>query len=231
VTSKLLKLVLCLGLWACLPANAEQVSVDVVGRSLNYNNAVLDGLKQAIAQVSGITLDAQTLASVSESLADTHKNGQQTEYSHLEQDVQSAIASQINGYVSGYRILSSNKDADGLYQVEMTVDIEKYKSPGAQNNRYGLAVVGLTASPGQCYGNKLSAGTIQQEATKALVSAFTKTRKFAVLDRDDKAVYDLEKALIQDESVAAEERVKLGRVKGTDYIVTAQIKRLQFGRM
>ena len=224
MTSKFLKIILFCGAMFAASAQAEEVSVSVVGRGVNHNNAVLDGLQQAVAQVSGITIDVQSLSGLEEDSVDIRKDGEETGYSKLSQATQSAIASRINGYISSYNVLSSQKNEDGLYEAEMTVTIEKYTSPGAQNNRYGLAVVGITSGGGKCFGGGLSAATVNDEATKALVSAFTATRKFSVLDRDEQLAYDLEKALIAGEDTAAHEQVKLGSVKGTDYIVTGKVK-------
>lgn len=224
MTSKFLKIILFCGAMFAASAQAEEVSVSVVGRGVNHNNAVLDGLQQAVAQVSGITIDVQSLSGLEEDSVDIRKDGEETGYSKLSQATQSAIASRINGYISSYNVLSSQKNEDGLYEAEMTVTIERYTSPGAQNNRYGLAVVGITSGGGKCFGGGLSAATVNDEATKALVSAFTATRKFSVLDRDEQLAYDLEKALIAGEDTAAHEQVKLGSVKGTDYIVTGKVK-------
>ena len=223
--SKTIKIFLIIGLIFALPLRAEEVSVNVSGRGMGYNDAVLDGLKQAIAQVSGISIDAKSLHGIQESVVDVREDGVQKGYSKLSQATQSDIASRINGYISSYNVISSEKDEDGLYVVEMAVTIEKYSAPGAKNdNRYGLAVAGITSKTGKCFGGALSAATLREEAASALVSAFTATRKFSVLDRDAQTAYDLEKALIQSEDASAREVVKLGNVKGTDYILTGQVK-------
>ena len=179
---KLTKFVIALFIFATTQVRAEEVSVNVTGRGMSYNSAVLDGLKQAIAQVTGITIDAQALYGIEESIQDVHKDGIQTGYSKLSQSSQSGVASHVNGYISGYNVLSSSKE-DNLYVVDMNVDIEKYTAPGFSNNRYKLAVVGITSNKGKSFNGYLSASAIQDEATQKLVSAFTATRKFSVLDK------------------------------------------------
>ena len=228
--SKMLGVILFLGLFFSFPLRAEDVSVRVSGRGVAYNSAVLDGLKQALSQVSGIAIDVQSLHSVQESIVNVSKDDEQSGYLQLSKESQSDIASRVNGYISGYNILSSTKTGDGLYKVEMLVTIKKYKAPGVNEKRYGLAVVGITAGRGKCFGGALSASDIQSAATNALVSAFTATRKFSVLDRDEQMAYDLEKSLIRSEDAAVQETIKLGNVKGTDYIVTGQVKEVNISQ-
>lgn len=223
--SRFIKAVVVLSLALGLSAKAEEVAVNVMGRGMSHSSAVLDGLKQAVAQVSGITIDVQSLYGIEESIVDVKKNDAQLGYSQLSQAAQSEIASRINGYISGYNILSSDKGEDNLYAVDMIVNIERYTSPGASNsNRYGLAVVGVRSEAGRCFGNTISESTIHEEATKALISAFTATRKFSVLDREEQEAYDLEKALIDSQESSAYEQIKLKNVKGTDYVLTGKVK-------
>lgn len=224
MTSKLIKIILIIGMFLAAPAYAEEVAVNVSGRGATYTTAVLDGLQQAVAQVAGIKVDVHSLYGIQESIEDVSKEGQQTGYSKLTQAMQSDIAAHIKGYISGYNVLSSEKNEEGLYIVEMTVNIEKYTAPGSNDQRRSLAVVGFGANGGKCFGGGLSSSSIKQEATNALVSAFTNTRKFSVLDRDEQLAYDLEKALIGSGDAPIQELAKLGNVKGSDYIITGKVK-------
>lgn len=205
-------------------AKAEVISVNVVGRGTDHNIAVLDGLKQAVAQVTGMVIDVKSLNSISEGIVDVVGSDGNSNYSKLSQSAQSDIASRINGYISSYNILSSEKNEDNLYVVDMVVDIEKYTSPGAENNRYKLAIVGVSSNGGMCFGNRLSASFVNDGITDALVSSFTATRKFSVLDRNENLAYDLEKQLIESDDALISEQVKLRNVVGADYIITGNVK-------
>lgn len=222
--SKLVSFLAVIGLCYAAPAIAEEMTVTVTGRGASYNTAVLDGLQQAVAQVTGITVDVNNLYALKESIADTIQDGVQTGHSKLSQEAQSAIISKINGYISGYNILSSQKNEEGLYLVEMTADIEKYNAPGTTKNRYGLAIVGVTAQCGKCFGAQLCPRNMDDEMTQALVAAFTATRKFSVLDRDEQTAYEIEKAFIKSSDSAAREVSKLGNVKGADFILTGKVR-------
>ena len=132
----------------------------------------------------------------------------------------------MKGTVSEYSVLSSDKDEDGQYRVNLEVKIEKYLAPGYDGLRKRIAVMGIDSNPGVCFSKSLSSDLINSTAIHALNSAFTDTRKFSVLDRKEKDVYLLEKELLQSEDVPTIEMSKLGNVKGTDYIFTATIKDL-----
>ena len=164
--------------------------------------------------------------SLSSIVAEQTDNDETKSKQHFSKETQSGILTQINGYISGYQVVSSIKDDDGTYQVDMVVEIEKYEVPGQDNNRRGIAVLGFKAEKSSCMGANLAADRQIEGITDALVNAFTATRKFSVLDRDNEDVYALEKSLVLSEDAKRSEIAKLGQVKGTDYIVTGTIKSL-----
>lgn len=210
-------------LWT-IQAEAKIVSVEVTGYGASHKTAVIEGLKEAIAQVSGISINAVDTVSLSSLIAEQSDNDNTKSQQHFSKETQSGILTQINGYISGYQVINSAKGDDGAYQVGMIVDIEKYEVPGQNNNRRGIAVLGFKAEKSSCMGTALTATRQIEGITDALVNAFTATRKFSVLDRDNEDVYALEKSLVLSEDAKHSEVAKLGQVKGTDYIVTGTIK-------
>ena len=209
-----------------IQAEAKIVSVEVTGYGANHKLAVIEGLKEAIAQVSGISVNAVDTTSLSSIVAEQTNDDKTSSKQHFSKETQSGILTQVNGYVSGYQVVSSIKDDDGTYQVEMIVEIEKYEVPGQDNNRRGIAVLGFKAEKAFCMGTSLTADKQIESVTDALVNALTATRKFSVLDRDNEDVYNLEKSLVLSEDAKRSEIAKLGNVKGTDYIVTGTVKSL-----
>lgn len=207
-------------------AHAKVVSVDVTGYGLSYKLAVIEGLKEAIAQVSGINISSVDTTALSSIVSEESDNDETQTKQSFSKETQSGIVTQINGYVSGYQVISQDKDDDGTFEVQMVVDIEKYEVPGIENNRRGVAVLGFKANDVACLGSNLSADVQIEGITDALVNAFTATRKFSVLDRDNEDVYNLEKSLVLSVDAQRSEVAKLGQVKGTDYIVTGTVKSL-----
>ena len=197
-----------------IQAEAKIVSVEVTGYGANHKLAVIEGLKEAIAQVSGISVNAVDTMSLSSIVAEQTNDDKTSSKQHFSKETQSGILTQVNGYVSGYQVVSSIKDDDGTYQVEMIVEIEKYEVPGQDNNRRGIAVLGFKAEKAFCMGTSLTADKQIESVTDALVNALTATRKFSVLDRDNEDVYNLEKSLVLSEDAKRSEIAKLGNVKG-----------------
>ena len=173
-------------------ASAKVVSVEVTGYGATRKLAVVDGLKEAIAQVSGISINAIDSSSLSSFVAELSSNEDQDEKQLFTKETQSDIMTHINGYVSSYQILFTDREDDGTYKVDMTVDIEKYEVPGPENNRRGVAVIGFKAEKASCFGKPLDADKQIEGITDALVNAFTATRKFSVLDRNNDEAYALE---------------------------------------
>lgn len=205
---------------------AKIVKVNVTGYGVSHKLAVVDGLKNAISQVSGITVnsdeDVKLSSLVEEDTADDNSSSKQ----HFSEASQSDISTKINGFVSSYQVLSSHKNGSGNYETNLVVEIEKYEIPGMDNNRRGIAVLGFKANNAQCFGKQLQSSQQTDEVTLDLVNALTATRKFSVLDRDNEDVYLMEKSLIQSDDAKSSEAAKLSQVKGTDYILTGTVKNL-----
>lgn len=224
VISKFLKIFIVLSFVGAIAVHAAIIPAEVTGHGIDRDGAIKDGIKQAVAQVTGITLEAEDLSGIEEASEDVQKDDKVSGYSKLSQNSQSKVFSKTQGYIDGYKILSEEKDKDNIYVLKMVVDVEKYVAPGAYNNRYSLAVIGMRAAGGRCYGDSLSETAVRDEATRALVSSFLATRRFSVLDRDEQEAYDFEKAIIDSTDTSMHEQTKLGKVKGTDYVVTGRVK-------
>ncbi len=218
---KILLLIVCL-----LPIKgySDIYNVTVTGNGITYNQAISDGLEQAIGQVTGMQITSETLSNYLSQSMSSSINGNETEEDSHKQLLKSNVQTKINGFVSGYKVLSKTKDEDGFFEVELSVDIEKYNAPGPENNRRKIAVSGVTATPGICFRQQLSAQQLSSELTKAFTSAFTNTRRFSILDRSEQDVYNAEKKLIQSSDTAITEKAKLGNVLGADYILTGKVK-------
>lgn len=208
-------------------ASAKEVTVNVEGYGITYKTAVTEGLKEAISQVYGVTIDSTEVMALSSSISETTGSDNTKEHQSFSKETQSNFFEKTKGYISGYQVLNSSKSDDGTYIVNMTVNIEKYVAPGGNNNRRAIAVLGFKASPAKCFGNALGTEKQVDAITNSLVSGLTATRKFSVLDRDNEDVYALEKELIAGEDAKRSELSKLGMVRGSDYIVTGTIKHLE----
>ena len=206
--------------------SAKTIQLNVSGRGENYKLAVADGLKEAIAQALGVTINANEVISLSSSVKEQSENNDILSKQEFSKQTHNDIFAKMNGVISSYQVISDNKSDDGTYIVDMVVDIEKYDVPGIENNRRGIAVLAFKADNATCMGQKINQAKQIEEITNNLVNSLTATRKFAVLDRDNEDVYNLEKELLQSNDVKLSERAKLAQVKGSDYILTGSIKSL-----
>lgn len=209
-----------------IPTNAEIINVETNGYGSTQKLAIAEGLKEAISQVYGISMESSDFVSLASRSAEVTKNDQTSNLEAFDKRSQSNIYSHVKGYISKYSIISSELDEEGAYKVTLNVTIDKYTAPGQSNNRRGIAVLGFKAKDSQIFNGRLSATEQVSSVTDALVASFTSTRKFSVLDRDNDDVYQLEKTLIASDDVDAKELQKFGNVKGTDYIVTGSIKNI-----
>lgn len=219
------RLVLSGALLCALPALADTVTVNSQGVGHTRELARAEALKDAIMQVSGVSVDSETLQHlVSDQIAVGDK-----EQSMLRSQQEQHLQEKIRGVVSGFRVVDESKNPDGTINMTLEVDIEKYDVPGVDSNRRSISVQGFeVVKTGVCLGKKLSQDEMINAVTDAVQRALVTTRKFAILDRHGNA-YDLEKQFIKDEDVKLSEQAKLGLNRGSDYIVSGKIRHMSIG--
>lgn len=223
MSSKLLSsLVLTSAFFCSLPSIAETITVSSQGTALTRQMARAEAIKDAIMQVSGVTLDAETLQYLA---SDQYSDGQKEETAIRTQQ-QQQLKEKIRGTVSSFRILDESKNSDGTITLRLEVAIEKYTPPGIESKRRSISVQGFDAGNGICFGKKISEEDQIRAITEAVQTAFVTSRKFAILDRHSDA-YKLEKDFINSGDTKASEQAKLGLNKGADYVVTGNVRYLK----
>lgn len=213
------------GTLCALPAWASTITVESVGNGATREAARAEALKEAIMQVSGVTLDSETLQKIS-SVQQMTDADQRTGITATQDQT---VRERIKGSVTGFRVLDEGRNPDGTVSMRLSVSIEKYDIPGVENRRRSIAVDGFSADkPGRCFGRPISESDMVRSVTGALQTAFVSSRKFAVLDRHSSAYGD-EKAFIENGGTRIEEKAKLGLTRGADYIVTGTVKNVSVG--
>ena len=220
MSSKLLSCIASGLLLLALPGFAETVTVSSQGTGHTREVARVEALKDAIMQVSGVSVDAETI----QHLVSDQITVNDEEQSKLRSQQEQHLNEKIRGVVSGFRVLDESKDSNGLVRMTLEVDIEKYDMPGVDSNRRSISVQGFEAmKPGTCFNQKVPQGELVKIMTDAVQRALVTTRKFAILDRHGSA-YNLEKEFIQNGDVKLTEQAKLSLNKGSDYIVSGKIR-------
>ena len=218
-------LTLTSGILCAFPALATTYTVNSYGNGYSREMARTEALKDAIMQVTGVTVDAENLQHLLAS--ESSVNGKENVDIQAKQS--QVFKEQIRGVVTGFRIINESKQSDGTFVMNLEVDIEKYDIPGVDSNRRSITVQGFEVlKSGACFGKNISQNTMIQAVTDAVQRALVSTRKFAILDRHGKA-YDLEKGFIQGEDVKRSEQAKLGLNRGSDYIVSGKIRHISIG--
>ena len=95
--------------------NAEIYNVTVIGHGSTYNKAISDGLQQAIGQITGLSVTAETLSVFMKKTNSLNEKDKRDFKSSFQQQIQSNSSSQVSGFVSGYKVLSKTKDEDGFF--------------------------------------------------------------------------------------------------------------------
>ena len=109
-------------------ANAAQVTVTAQGSGSDYEEARTSVLRDAIMQVTGVTLDAKTMQQIS-SL--TQGDKEQT-YVYEESQFNEKVREILKGYIRSFSILNQTKTADGV-ELQAKVTVEKYEIAGQRS--------------------------------------------------------------------------------------------------
>lgn len=203
-------LLLFLGLAA--PAMAEPREVEVTGTGLTSQEAITQGLVQALEQVSGVSI-ASAQAARAEMSSSVQGDVQTTT---LVQQQQSATFKLTGGYVSSYRVLSVSGAAPVTVQLAVTVEL--YAPTGLGNaGRRRIAVAFFSTGASRA---NATVDQLHDRISASLVLA----RKFVVVDRSQDRVYEQEMALLRSNDVPLAERVRTGQVIGADYVVIGKLR-------
>jgi hypothetical protein len=207
-------------------SSIETVQVEVLGQGSSAQEATFEALAEAVRQVHGVEIVARRdVSSSSQELAFIDEDGSRSALT-LSADQSGRVRASSEGYISGYRILSTTDRNPGI-AVRLLVDLPVYRGPGMRTHetRRRLAVYPFEAdSDLRLLGEWISASDAAEQLTRAVVQSITQTRRFAVLVRErTEAILD-ERRLLADPSVSANEKARLGAALGSDYVVIGQIE-------
>lgn len=193
-------------------------TVNGVGEGLSREEAVDNALLEALGQINGVKIRRESISSVA-SIKSTDQSKSEFAYS-------SQIDKITKGKVDSYSILEVLDDGNGRYQATVQVTKTKvtkdYKVPGLPNNRRTLAVIPFDAELENFNVPKMNypVSLVTKDFTQELVSSVTKTRKFAVLDRESFKAYNFEKRLLNFANPSSsDELLRFGKVLGADYLL------------
>lgn len=190
-------------------ASAAPRDVEVTASGRTRQDAITQGLVQALEQVSGVAIGSAQMARTELSSTATEDKQETT----LTQQQQSATLKLTGGIVSSYRVLDTS---DGTpVSVRLVVTIEVFEAKGLGNDSRRRIAVAFFAGV---------AGPSVQRLHERILTRLVQGRRFAVVDRSEDAVYMQEMALLRSGNAPLTERARVGQVIGTDYVVTGKLR-------
>jgi len=209
-----------------LHANTKSVQVNATGYGANQEEAIRAALTSAVSQVNGVSLSSREVtASSSISASATDKAGL-TESAEIELKSRVAASTQTKGQVKRYDILALEHNEDGTYKAELSVEVYRYDVP-ASSNRKRIVILPPKAKNSYFLFGRVQGHQISDYVYTELEKAIVQTRKFAVLSRVDLADMHAELNLIASDSTSPEEKAKLGRMLGADYVLIPRITKAE----
>lgn len=201
--------------------------VEVIGNGMTREDAINDGLAQALGQVLGLRMSSRNAAirelNIHASEKTDVKDSSREEKVRLQDRTRKAVDSQVNGNIKSYQVLSENVSAlgDGSIDVRMSVIVSRYEaSPQTQRKR--MAVMPFR----QLKGTDMER-LFLVELAQSLTDFFTQTRNFAVLERQYLTEKHNEFSLLEGSDVPPAERARIGNTLGTDYMLVGAVTALE----
>jgi len=211
----------------CSLAFAEDTIVkEVQGQGPSKDDAIKNGLFQAVAQAKGVKVGSGDYSfGYRSASADINRTNTGKTVGFDAVSVQTSGTLQttdIAGLVKTYEVIGEKKLDDDTYQVTLTVWI--YNRVADKTSRTRFAVMPLRPEE-QLYSfiNLTMPGDqLADKLAQKITTALTQTNKFAVLDRQhiDEYIHE-QKVLLY--SAPIEEQARIGQVLGADYMLVGTI--------
>ena len=199
-------------------AYSQEVAIVTVhsrGHGLTEAAAVKDAIVQAVGQVSGERINAQTTVQ-------TQSRSTTATPTERSRTIDASIESLIRGVVKSSRTISVEPNAEAHnFTAVVDVGVATYRQ-SAQLNRIRIAVVSgvqpLPASLGQ------SASNFRDKLITGVSDTFVNSAKFAVLDRQQQSTAQKEYGLIFSGQVGIENYVRLQSKAVADFLIVVDVQ-------
>ncbi|MDT8439084.1 MAG: CsgG/HfaB family protein [Wenzhouxiangellaceae bacterium] len=209
-------------------AEVDFTTVTVEGSGETREDSIFDALASAVRQVHGAEITTRRVVAQNQTqMVVSGPNGEESKIS-LSSGYKGEVSASSSGLVSGYSVLSSSVER-GLHISKVKVTLPRYRAPGIRSSatRRELAVYPFTAnSTLLLLQQRLNSVQLADDFTQAVVQEFTRSRRFAVLERQRVRAVMAERNLIAQDDVPVIEKAKLGGILGADYVVYGDIKSL-----
>jgi curli biogenesis system outer membrane secretion channel CsgG len=199
----------------------------VQGRGPTKDEAIKNGLFQAVAQARGVKVGSGDYSfGYRSASADINRGstGKQVEFDAVSVQTAGTLnTTEIAGLVKTYEVIDEKKLDDGNYQVTLKVWVYDHK-PVDKSARLRVAVMPVRTNVGSYIfgGLNMRAEQLADRMEQKLTTALTQTNKFAVLDRQHIAEY-LHEQNVLFHTAPIEEQARIGQVLGADYMLVGTV--------
>ena len=173
-------IVICIILLQTILFAGEKITIiDVKGYGLTRVEAIQDGLIESMKQTKGVNIKSQKSFAKNILQNRTSINGVNSSKVKIKSLSQKEVQEATQGLVKEYRIINEQRLSDREFEVELSVKMVEYKTPGhSAHKRRKLVVVPSYSSDiaFKVMNNHKSAKEVSQRLTQELVSSITQTR-------------------------------------------------------
>ncbi|WP_159241148.1 CsgG/HfaB family protein [Zhongshania aliphaticivorans] len=204
------------------PTGTRQVEVEASGFGGTQDEAIRAGLASAVSQVNGTSLQADQVTASSNVVGAVSNKDGVTEDVDVTLSASISARTQTSGNIHSYDVLSLTKIESG-YEAKLMVRVYRYDT-SASSARKRMALLQTKAKNSKYFVFRNYSGSeLAGLMTTAMEQELVQTRKFAVLSRDNLAEIGAELNLISSDATSREEKAKLGRMLGADFLLLPEI--------
>jgi len=212
-------------------AVTQTTVLEVDGFGLTLDEAVQNGLIEAVKQAKGVSIDSRKAFVKSIQEKNVLKDGKHTHLTKIGAQNQSMVNEATKGLIHGYQIIDSSINGEHDWQVTLEVTLLQYKTPGlSPHGRRKIAILPFsTISSSYDFGQAhIPALEISRQFAQNLVTQITQTRKFTVLDREYIEEFLREKSIVLSSDVSVSQQMLIGEVLGVDYLLVGTISKASY---
>lgn len=184
---------------------AAEVERRVTGYGQSYEDAVSNGLIQAVEQQFGVKLSSRAAQQIS--------IRQSIDEILIEDSNNQQVEREAEGSVSSYDVLAKRCE-ENTCEVDLAVTFTVYECAGrCADNLRKIGVMPFSGGDSR-FNSSLSNHLLEQ---------LTQSRRFAVIDRQHDQAYQEEKAIWESPDTPVAEKARLGQVHGLDYVLLGRV--------
>ena len=212
-------------------AATETVSVSARGYGDNPEQAMTNALVAAVRQAGGVSVAVDPNFRTNVLQWVVRQQGDVSTWIGTETSVPEPQLPTL-GNIKSYQVQSVKQVEDGLWQANVQAEVLRPKTLGADRSHLpGIAITTFDSrQPRYDLGDvQVPASQVQRQLRDDLVTAFTQSGRFRVLDRANLDAIDQEQSVVASGSVAPEELARLGQRKGADLLLVGTIEDFSIG--